>query len=90
MAFGAVVTCGWAGMTLVLAELPPHPFWGPVHVNGIGFLAGLAPAGLLGWGRGVGLGHLRGGVLVLPLVILAAGRGRTRPLRKERLQARPS
>jgi hypothetical protein len=34
---GAVITCGWVGMTLALAELPPDPFWGPVYVNGVGY-----------------------------------------------------
>jgi hypothetical protein len=71
VAFGVVVTCGWAGMILALAELPPHPFWGPVYVNGIGFLVGLTVVGLLGWGRAVGLEHLRGGLLVIPLVLLS-------------------
>ena len=71
MAFGIVVTCGWGGMILALAELPSHPFWGPVYVNGIEFLVGLALVGLLGWGRVVGLEHLRGGLLVIPLVLLS-------------------
>jgi hypothetical protein len=69
---GAVITCGWVGMTLALAELPPDPFWGPVYVNGVGFLAGLAFLGLLGRRRAVGLDHLRGGLLVIPVVLICA------------------
>jgi len=75
---GAAITCGWAGMTLALAELPPDPFWGPVYVNGVGFLAGLAFLGLLGLlgllgrRRAVGLDHLRGGLPVIPVVLICA------------------
>jgi hypothetical protein len=72
MAFGVVVTAGWVAMTLALAELPPHPFWGPVYVNGIGFAVGLAFAALLGWRRRIGLDHLRGGLWVVPLALLSA------------------
>ena len=70
--FGAVVTCAWVAMTIALAELPPHPFWGPVYVNGIGFLVGLGVVGLLGWTRAAGLGQLRGGpLMILPLLLFA-------------------
>ena len=70
--FGVLVTGGWVAMTLALAELPPHPVWGPVYVNGIGFLVGLGFLRLLGRGRDAGLAHLRGGPLVVPVLLLGA------------------
>jgi uncharacterized protein len=58
--FSIVATLVWVGLILAAIQLPPHPLYGPMYVNAIGFGAGLIVIWLLGWRPAdVGLGRQR-------------------------------
>ncbi|MBM7791043.1 CPBP family intramembrane glutamic endopeptidase [Tenggerimyces flavus] len=58
--FGVIATLFWVGLILAAIQLPPHPLYGPMYVNAIGFIFGLLVVWLLGWRRAdVGLGRQR-------------------------------
>lgn len=73
--FGIIATLVWMGIVVAAVQLPPHPLYGPMYVNAIGFAAGLVVVWLLGWWNRVGLGRTRPTRslwLVTPLLVIAA------------------
>ena len=73
--FGVVATLVWMGIVVATVQLPPHPLYGPIYLNAIGFAAGLLAVWLLGWRDRVGFRPAWPGRrlwLLAPLVALTA------------------